>query len=403
MYKKPDFEPSRAEMLGILEQQIQSIKATESVSLLDSLGRTCANDIYAINTLPNSKFSKMDGVAVRFADFATGEPDTSTWREGHEYVFSNTGCAIPNEYDTVIAIERVSFDEQGRITVLLQPSMIGNNVGEPGSQVMGGELLVAAGQVITPPLIGLLAAGGYTFVEVLIKPKVAFIPTGDELVPAGWEVPLHKNVESNSIMLAAFLKQWGAEPIIFPIIPDVFEKLAEAVKKATEIADLVIICAGSSKGTKDFTMDMLESIGEVIVHELGHGPGKHCSLAIVNEKIVIGLPGPMMGAELTANYYVRNALQLMNRQPITLCPTLNVILTEELKGMRFDFVLRLFVYKQNGSYYAKPVSIGSLTRANANRVHNAETYVPKEAVYQAGQTVAAELHCPLEHIKEVEA
>ncbi len=402
MYKKPDFEPSRQEMLEILGRHIRPFDRTETIHVINSQGRICAADVAAVHTLPNTHYSCLDGIAVRFADFQTEmPPDTSHWELGKEYAFSNTGCALPGGYDTVIAIEKVAFDEEGRIEILVPPLAMGANVGEPGANVRENEILVHKGTVITPSIIGILISGGIAVINVLQKPKVAFLPTGDELVAFGQEVPIGKNIESNSIMVGTYLKKWGADPILYPIVPDDRQKLRAAMAKALLESDMVIICAGSSKGTKDFTMGILEELGKVLVHELGHGPGKHCSFALIDGKPVIGLPGPPMGTDLTAVYYVQNALRTMLLQPMCKPRTLEVTLVEDVKPVRrLDFVLRLYVFRQNGRYYARPASPGTLTRAESLHRFNADLYTEKNLEYKAGQTVAAELRCAEEYIKD---
>ncbi|WP_027399113.1 molybdopterin molybdotransferase MoeA [Anaerovorax odorimutans] len=400
MYKKPDFEPTRNEMYEILENNIKPISKNEVISAAEACGRICAEDIYSINNLPNKVVSAFDGIAVRFEDFEKGIPDTSSWKEGKEYCFGNTGVAVNEEFDTLIAIEDVEFNNEGKITFFSCPSRKGENIGSVGSQMKEGELLVHKGEKLTPLLIGLLLSSGIVNIKVLSKPKVAFIPTGDELVPAGYEIPLGENVESNSIMLKNYIEDNGGQAIIYPIIKDKFDKLKEAVLSAIQIADLVLICAGSSKGSKDFTIPILESIGKVIVYELGHGPGKHCSFTYSEGIPVMGLPGPPNGAALVSELYVKNALRLMQMQPIQLPNVIEAVLTEDIHGYDFDFIGYMNVTLKEGKYYAKPVIMQGKTRAELYHSHNARFYIKKKAEYKTGEIIAAEIRCAKEYIKE---
>jgi molybdopterin molybdotransferase/putative molybdopterin biosynthesis protein len=400
VYKKPDFEPSRDEMLRILENEIKPMSEDETVSVAESLGRICAEDVYAKNTLPNKPVSARDGIAVHFSDFSKGSPDTSEWIEGKEYSFSNTGVAISGDYDTVITIENVEFDKSGKVRLLSVPEKCGEGVGVEGGQVKEGELLAHTGEKISPSLIGILLTGGVANIKVLSKPKVVFIPTGDELVPGGFEIPLGKNTESNSLMLKAYINECGGEAILYPIIPDVFEKLKEAILTAIEIADLVLICAGSSKGSKDFTIEILESVGNVIVYELGHGPGKHCSLACSGNTPIIGLPGPPTGADLTAALYVKNTLSLMQMQPIQLPYQITAELVEDINGRKIDFVSFMRVFIKDGQYYAKPVDMQGKTRAEVYHLQNGQLYLKKESSIKAGTLISVEMRYPKEYITE---
>jgi molybdopterin molybdotransferase len=345
--------------------------------------------------------SALDGVSVHFEDFEEGIPDTSSWTEGKEYCFSNTGVAICEPFDTVIAIEYVEFDKDGQIIFLICPERKGENIGAVGGQVKEGELLVHKGEKFNPSLIGILLTSGVTNVKVLVKPKVVFIPTGDELVSVGFEIPLGKNVESNSFMLKAYIDECGGEAILYPIIPDVFEKLKEAILSASKIADLVLICAGSSKGNKDFTIELLESVGNVIVHELGHGPGKHCSLTYLEDTPILGLPGPPSGADLISELYVKNVLNLMQMQPIQLPYTVEAVLLEDINGYEIDFIVCMKVFIKDEKYYAKPVVMQGKTRAELYHAHNARLYIKKKSFFKAGEVITVEMRCPKEYIMEV--
>lgn len=401
MYKEPDFQPSRDEMLKILENSIKPILKSETILVADSLGRICAEDVYAKNTLPNKPISSCDGIAVRFQDFSNGKPNTSIWEDGKDYCFSNTGVAINEEFDTIIAIENVSFNETGKLSLATFPKKRGERVGLIGGQTKAGELIVYKGEQINPSLIGILLTSGITNVKVLTKPKVAFIPTGDELVPAGYETPLGKNVESNSLMLKAHINECGGEAILYPIIPDVLEKLEEAILSAIVVADLVLICAGSSKGNKDFTIDLLERVGNVMVYELGHGPGKHCSLAFAGDTPIIGLPGPPMGADLTAGLYVKNAMRLMQMQPIQKPNIIEAELTEDINGIRFDFIRYMNVVLKGGKYMAEPITMQGMTRSEFYHKSNGYYYIEKEAMIKAGTKISVEMRYPKEYIKVV--
>lgn len=398
MYKTPDFQPSRDEMIKILESNIKPIFKNETLLVADSLGRICAEDVYAKNTLPNKPTSSCDGISVRFEDFENGKPDTSLWEEGKNYCFSNTGVAINEEFDTVIAIENVSFDKIGKLTLVAFPQKRGERVGLVGGQTKEGELIAYVGERINASLIGILLTSGITNIKVLKKPKVAFIPTGDELVPAGYETPLGKNVESNSLMLKAHINECGGEAILYPIIPDVFEKLKEAILSAIQVADLVLICAGSSKGNKDFTIDLLESVGNVMVYELGHGPGKHCSLAYSGNTPIIGLPGPPMGADLTAALYVKNAMRLMQMQPVQSPYAIEAELTEDITGISFDFIRQMNVVMKDGKYLAQPITNQGMTRAEFYHKTNGYFYIEKEATIKAGTKISVEMRYPKEYI-----
>jgi len=284
-------------------------RLVERVPVPEALGRVAAADALSENTLPNKLTSNMDGIAVRFDAFeAAGEkgPDTSTWKRGEDWQFCNTGIGMPGDFDTAIPIEWVEVsDDDERVTLNRLPERRGNATTEPGANLQVGDVLVREGEELTPALLAVLNMGGHAEVDVVKRPVVAFIPTGNELVNAGKPLPEGKNVESNAVMVCAKLQQWGAEPLRYPIVPDNWEKLEAALADAAAKADIVVINAGSSKGSDDFTCEILEKNGRMMHHMLAQGPGRHCSAAFLHGTPVIGISGPPMGAEFTVDWMVK--------------------------------------------------------------------------------------------------
>ena len=281
-------------------------RSTETVQVTEALGRVAAKDVLSKNTLPNKLTSNMDGIAVHFDSFEAGEPDTSNWVRGVDWQFCNTGIGMPKDFDTAIPIEwvHVSEDEQ-HVTLDRLPESRGNATTPIGAALQEGDLLVCEGEQLTPAKLSLLNMGGHTNVRVVKRPVVAFIPTGNELVDAGEPLPAGKNVESNAVMLCAKFEQWGAEPLRFPIIKDKWEQIEHVLEEATSKADIVVINAGSSKGSDDFTCEILQENGQMLHHMLTQGPGRHCSGAMLNDTPVIGISGPPIGAEFTVDWMVK--------------------------------------------------------------------------------------------------
>lgn len=309
-------ELTREEAISRLIEAARFAPATEVVDVHDAHMRVAAEDCSSKIDVPNALCAQMDGIAVRFEDFENGMPDTSAWQLGAEFDWANTGTALPAGFDTAIAIERVRFDggmgevgvgnvNPGRLEILAAPGRRGDRCREAGATFKAGQALVHAGTRLTPTKLSALAMCGYSQVNVVAKPRVVFIPTGDELVSPGRELPAGKAYDSNGILLEGKLRLWGAEPVIYECIPDDWNAIREAILKACAEADIVAINAGSSKGAKDFTMEILEEIGEVICHETNHGPGRHTSASVVNGKPVLGLSGPPSGCEITADWYLK--------------------------------------------------------------------------------------------------
>ena len=289
---------------------------TEVVSIHEAFGRVTSCECVSKVDVPNALCAQMDGIAVRFSDFEDGMPDTASWQLGREYGWANTGTALPEGFDTAIAIEKVLFDggvgevgsgavDPGRLEILEPPAKRGASCREKGANFERGQLLLPAGTRLTPTKVSALAMCGYSEVEVVAKPRVVFIPTGDELVSPGCELPTGKAYDSNGVLLEGKLRLWGAEPVIYDCIPDDWDTIEKTVLRACAEADIVAVNAGSSKGAKDFTMEILEEIGQVICHETNHGPGRHTSASVVDGTPVLGLSGPPSGCEITADWYLK--------------------------------------------------------------------------------------------------
>ena len=384
--------PSRENMKQLLREKINFERKIEEVDLYDAVDKVASEDIKAKVVLPKLPVSKMDGIGVRFADFVEGIPDTRNWQEGKEYIFANTGCVVPKPYDTVILIEDVRFIE-GKLNVLIKPKAKGQLIDPPGSLIAKDEVLVKKYEKITAPKVGLLASGGITKIKVIKRPQLVFLPTGDELV--SWqsdEYPIDKNIESNSMMLYSFCKQYQADLKIFPIIPDDKIKIKKALIEASKQADIILINAGSSKGTKDFTLDLLETEGKVLVYELGCRPGKHSSFSVFNKKPVLGIAGPPNGAELAMRFYVKAIIEEYYHHPLTQLETVNVCVDFDFTAPKnADFCLQVHIVKQDGIYHASLINPKGVTRATLLDKYNGFIYQLKNTSLCVGDVVTAEL------------
>ncbi len=302
-------EKTRHEAMQDVLDAWEFTRRIETLDVPDALGRVAAADVFSLNTLPNKLTSNMDGIAVRFDAFEEAGPegpDTSAWVRGRDWQFCNTGIGMPGDFDTAIAIEGVEVSDDDEHVVLHRlPEYRGQSTTPIGANLQEGDLIVRAGEELTPALLAVLNMGGHTRVDVVARPVVAFIPTGNELVDAGAPLPEGKNVESNAVMVCAKLSLWGAEPLRYPIVPDNWEKLESTLADAAAKADIVVINAGSSKGSDDFTCEILEQNGRMMHHMLAQGPGRHSSGAFLEGTPVIGISGPPMGAEFTVDWMVK--------------------------------------------------------------------------------------------------
>ncbi len=150
-----------------------------------------------------------------------------------------------------------------------------------GEDMVATELVLPAGQRLRPVDLGAITASGHRHINVIRKPRVGIIPTGSELLPAGEDPAPGRILEFNSIMLAAQVEQWGGLPHRYPIIADDLEAIKAGLLHAVQANDLVLVNAGSSAGSKDFTAAAVEALGELLVHGVAVRPGHPVILGIL--------------------------------------------------------------------------------------------------------------------------
>lgn len=307
------------QMLALLEDAGFGERAPEQVALAKAYGRTLAADVAAAADVPSVLTCCMDSVAVRFDAFEglpEGElPDTSAWVRGRDWEFANTGAAMPEGFDTAIVVEHAAIsDDESRVTFDAAPSRRFAGTRAPGSKMRRGDVVAPAGTLVTPDVAAIIAGAGHEVVLVRPRPRVAFIPTGNELVPAN--VPFAEGAperfagrgrtfESNGYVVRGRVEEWGGQLVPFDIVPDEREAIARAIERAVAVADIVVLNAGSSKGSDDWSVEVLEERGRMVCHQTNHGPGHHSSYALVDGVPVVGISGPPAGASFTLNFYLK--------------------------------------------------------------------------------------------------
>lgn len=307
------------QMLSRCDFEALGRRRVERIALAEAYGRVLAEDVRAASSVPSCLTCGMDSIAVHWSDFEGLEPgclpDTSEWVRGRDWQFANTGVAMPEGFDTAIVIEhvQVSEDEQ-HVSIDAAPSRQFAGTRPAGSTLEAGDVLAHAGDVVTPDIAARIASGNASSVLVVAKPRVAFIPTGNELVPAGIPpVPsgkgryaaYGKNFETNGYVVRGKVEKWGGAFMPFDIVVDDPDCIRAAIRCACEVADIVVLNAGSSKGSDDWSCEVMEEMGDVICHQTNHGPGHHSSYALVDGVPIVGISGPSGGASFTLNFYLR--------------------------------------------------------------------------------------------------
>ncbi len=278
-----------------------------TIAVDDSLGMLTAEPVFARHSSPSYNAAAMDGIAIRFLDLAAASEASPVTLGKTQYQPVNTGNALPAEFDAVVMIEDVHQTQDDSVE-LINPATPWQHVRTIGEDIVATELILPEGHRIRPIDQGAMLATGVTEVKVKLPPKALVIPTGSELIQPGEDGKPGQIIEFNSRILSSYLNEWGANSHRSLPVVDNPELLEEAILAAAKDNDLVILNAGASAGTKDFTSSVLAKIGKVIVHGIAIKPGKPAILAIVNNTPVIGLPGYPVSAILTMRLFVRDMI-----------------------------------------------------------------------------------------------
>ncbi|MGE5370975.1 MAG: molybdopterin biosynthesis protein [Solirubrobacterales bacterium] len=374
---------------------------TETVPVIASRGRISAEPVWARHSSPNYAASAMDGIAVRAADtFSARETNPVVLKRDVQFIEVDTGDPIPRDFDAVVMIEDVNFNspETAEIIVAATPWQHIRSVGE---DVIASQMLLPAGFLIGPYEIGSFLTAGVREVVVARRPKVVIIPTGTELVEPGSETGEAGEItESNSRMLAALCEEWGADPTRFPIVIDDRELLADAVSKAAEIADMIVVCSGSSAGREDFTADTVARLGELLLHGIATRPGKPSILGIVNQKPVVGVPGYPVSAALVFELFAHPLICAMQGISQPAETRLNARLTRKMSSpMGSDEFANVNLARVGEDILAFPLNRGAGITTSLVKADGVLLIPRGVEGYQAGDTVQILLKRPSDLIE----
>lgn len=278
----------------------------ERIRVVDSLGRVTAEAVSARISSPFYHSAAMDGYAARFAEtFGASETRPVRLKVGRQALYVNTGDPMPDGFDAVIMIEDVNIlrDGNNKSIEIIEAATPWQHVRTIGEDIVATELILPENHRIRPADIGALLAGGHTEILARRKPVIAIIPTGDEIVEPGTRLQKGSIIEYNSGVLGGLVSEWGGVARRFPIVPDDILRLKETIALACDTADMVVVNAGSSAGTEDFTAAAIGEMGEVVVHGVGIKPGKPLVLGIARGKPVVGIPGYPVSAFITFHLF----------------------------------------------------------------------------------------------------
>ncbi len=346
---------------------------TELVSSHDALGRVTAEPIFARRSVPHYHGAAMDGIAVRAQD-TYGASHSRPFRLvlGETAFEVDTGDALPENTDAVIMVEFVERMSEREVEIR-SAAYPWQHVRKVGEDIVAGELLLPQNHKLSPPDMGALLAAGVLRVNVHAAPRVWIQPTGTELVPpamAGEAAP-GQIVEFNGTVLAGMVRECGGIPALQEIIPDDFDSIRQTLREAAgSDADVILMNAGSSAGSEDFTASAVAELGRVLVHGVTMMPGKPTILGIISGKPVVGIPGYPVSAILSFEQFVRPLLYGIQGLPAPAFPEVEATVGRQAPSkLGLEEFVRVIIGRVEGRLVAMPLQRGagiitSLTRAD---------------------------------------
>lgn len=389
---------AKQEYLDLLIQNGFDFK-TERVSVQDSCGRITSQAVYAAICAPHYAASAMDGVALNAKDSFGATETTPVRLTPDQYVVVDTGDPVPENCDAVIMVEDIVKNEDGSITIH-SAAAPWQHIRQIGEDVCAGEMILPSYMEITPSSIGAMIAGGVLEVEVIKKPVVGIIPTGDEIIQPCADPKPGDILEFNSSIFSAMVRQWGADAVTYPIVPDKFEQIREMVLKASEECDIVLLNAGSSAGREDYSAKVIRELGEVLYHGIAMKPGKPAILGRRGNVPVLGVPGYPVSGIIVIEELLRPLILHWLRQSEDSRQYVQAVLTRPVvSGLKYEEFVRVRMGYVNDRLIASPLSRGSGVVSSFMKADGILEVPQGTEGYEAGEKVRVRLLVKPEKLK----
>jgi molybdopterin molybdotransferase len=362
------------ETFALIDEKISKINGVESRSIEKSLHYVLAEPVLANEDVPGFDRSTVDGYAVNAKDtygssetmpgflnvvgeVKMGEEASRTLGRG-EAIYVPTGGMIPPGSDSVIMIEHCE-DVDGLLNTYKQIAP-GENVIRAGEDIRTGEIMLNAGTRLRPQELGALASLGITEVKVYRRLKVGYLSSGDEIVPYETEkLTIGQIRDINYLTVAGLLETWNIDCVYGGIVKDDYNAFANKARELFNQVDCLILSGGSSVGAKDYTTEVIQSLGDpgVFVHGISIKPGKPTILSVANGKPVIGLPGHPASAMIIFQLFGERILRNLKGEKVERKPDrVFAKITKNIASApgRADYI-RVSLFEKDGEWWAEPI------------------------------------------------
>ena len=389
---------AREDYLNLLQSHGFGPK-TEVIPVWDACGRVTAHAVYAHICAPHYAASAMDGVAVQAKDtFGATETTPITLNPG-QFIVLDTGDPIPENCDAVIMVEDIVKNEDGTVTIH-GAAAPWQHIRQIGEDICAGEMILPSHVAVSPSAIGAMIAGGVLEVEVIRKPVVGIIPTGDEIIPPCTDPKPGDILEFNGSIFSAMVRSWGAEAHVYPIVPDKFDQIKAMVAKAASECDLVILNAGSSAGREDFSARVIRELGEVLYHGIAMKPGKPAILGCQGSKPILGVPGYPVSGIIVIEQLLKPLVEYWLKVPAAPQQYAKATLTRPVvSGLKYQEFVRVRMGYVGDKLMASPLSRGSGVVSSFMKADGILEVPQGLEGYEAGEEVTVRLLSPIDKLE----
>lgn len=391
-------EQARREYLELLEHQGFEPQ-TQVIPVYESCGRVTAEAVYAHICAPHYTASAMDGVAVCARDTFGATETTPVTLHPEQFTVLDTGDPVPEGRDAVIMVEDLVKNEDGSITIHAAAAPW-QHIRQIGEDVCAGEMILPGHMTVTPAAIGAMIAGGVLELRVIRRPVVGIIPTGDEIIPPCTDPRPGDILEFNGSIFSAMVRQWGAEPVVYPIVPDDFDRIKAMVEKASDQCDMVILNAGSSAGREDFSAQVIRQLGQVLYHGIAIKPGKPAILGCRGKTVILGVPGYPVSGIIVIEQFLKPLIEHWLKTAAQPEHYAQATLTRPVvSGLKYQEFVRVRMGAVGGRLMASPLSRGSGVVSSFMKADGILEVPQGLEGYEAGEEVTLRLLSPMEKLR----
>ena len=391
-------EQARADYRKLLKEQGFGPR-TEVIPVYEACGRVTARAVYAHMCAPHYAASAMDGVAVCARDTFGATETTPVTLQKEQYIVLDTGDPVPEDRDAVIMVEDIVKNEDGSITIHAAAAPW-QHIRQIGEDVCAGEMILPSHMTVSPSAIGAMIAGGVLEIEVIAKPVVGIIPTGDEIIPPCTDPKPGDILEFNGSIFSAMVKSWGADAVVYPIVPDKFDQIKAMVSRAAAECDMVILNAGSSAGREDYSARVIRELGQVLYHGIAMKPGKPAILGCQGAKPILGVPGYPVSGIIVVEQLLKPLIDHWLKVPAVPSQYAQAILTRPVvSGLKYQEFVRVRMGYVGDRLMASPLSRGSGVVSSFMKADGILEVPQGLEGFEAGAEVTVRLLSPLEKLR----